>query len=207
MKGSPETIKNIVFDKKKTLRSITSTKKWDLVESDYLLENQIDILRLCTMKTPLLGEVMSVESDTDCTLKMNNGVRQIVENHEHSEDLQKQTKTKLFISEIQHKLNSYKYQDIHKNLYSENLFIPFQKTIELLLKSNLKCYYCKENVNIIYDSVRDMTQWTLERIDNTQGHNKENVEIACLSCNLKRRTMYHERFLFTKQMGIIKKLD
>ena len=50
-----------------------------------------------------------------------------------------------------------------------------------------------------------MKQWSLERIENQYGHNKENVEIACLSCNLGRRTMYHERYLFTKQLEIIKK--
>jgi hypothetical protein len=49
-------------------------------------------------------------------------------------------------------------------------------------------------------------QWTLERIDNDLGHNKNNVEIACLNCNLRRRTMYHERYLFTKELNIIKKI-
>lgn len=170
-----ETVKNIILDKKKTLRTITSTKKWDLEETDYFIENQIDKLK------------------------------QIMENLETPK--KHNQKTKLFISEINNKINSYKNQDIHKNIYSENLSIPFHKVIESLLASNLKCYYCRENVNIIYKSVRDMKQWTLERIDNKQGHNTDNVEIACLSCNLQRRTMYHERFLFTKQMGIIKKID
>lgn len=48
-------------------------------------------------------------------------------------------------------------------------------------------------------------QWTLDRIDNDIGHYSDNVVIACLSCNLHRKTMYHERFLFTKQLNIIKK--
>ena len=49
-------------------------------------------------------------------------------------------------------------------------------------------------------------QWTLERIDNGMGHNKDNVEIACLLCNLRRRTMYHERYVFTKQMMNVVKI-
>jgi hypothetical protein len=33
------------------------------------------------------------------------------------------------------------------------------------------------------------------------------VEIACLNCNLRRRTMYHERYVFTKQMGTVRLLE
>ena len=39
-------------------------------------------------------------------------------------------------------------------------------------------------------------EWTIERIDNSIGHNKGNVEISCLNCNLRRRTMHYERYLF-----------
>jgi len=62
-------------------------------------------------------------------------------------------------------------------------------------------------VHILYENVREPLQWTLERIDNDFGHNKNNVEIACLNCNLRRRTMYHERYLFTKELSIVKKQD
>ena len=40
--------------------------------------------------------------------------------------------------------------------------------------------------------------------DNKIGHDIGNIEIACLSCNLKRKCMYHERYVFTKQMKIVK---
>jgi hypothetical protein len=59
-------------------------------------------------------------------------------------------------------------------------------------------------MKILYEHVREPKQWSLERIDNDYGHNKNNVEIACLSCNLRRKTMYHERFIFTKQLNIVK---
>jgi 5-methylcytosine-specific restriction endonuclease McrA len=68
----------------------------------------------------------------------------------------------------------------------------------------MECFYCNQKVQIIYENVREPKQWSLERIDNEYGHNNTNVVIACLHCNLKRKTMYHERFLFTKQMQIIK---
>jgi len=62
-------------------------------------------------------------------------------------------------------------------------------------------------VSVLYEIVREPMQWTLERINNDFGHNYGNVEIACLNCNLHRRTMYHERYLFTKELNIIKKSE
>jgi hypothetical protein len=41
-------------------------------------------------------------------------------------------------------------------------------------------------------------QWSLERINNTIGHYQSNCVLACLECNLKRRTKNHEYFKFTK---------
>ena len=111
---------------------------------------------------------------------------------------------KTMMQQIQSKLNSYKSQDLAKNIYEPSKIVNLQSTIDLLLESRLKCYYCKETTRVLYEHVREPKQWTLERIDNSIGHNIGNVEIACLSCNLRRRTMYHERFLFTKQLTIVK---
>ena len=57
----------------------------------------------------------------------------------------------------------------------------------------------------MYDNVREKKQWTLDRLDNDQGHNRDNIVIACLDCNLKKRTMDDDKFKFSKQMRIIKK--
>ena len=84
--------------------------------------------------------------------------------------------------------------------------MDIKKVLELLEKSELLCYYCRKEVKLLYENVREMTQWSLDRLDNSEGHNKENVVIACLSCNLHRKTMYHERFVFTKQLNIVKKM-
>ena len=112
---------------------------------------------------------------------------------------------KTMIQQIQSKLNGYKSQDQAKDLYRSNEIIGLKSTIDLLIESQLKCYYCKETTKVLYEHVREPKQWTLERIDNSIGHNLGNVEIACLSCNLRRRTMYHERFLFTKQLTVVKR--
>ena len=39
--------------------------------------------------------------------------------------------------------------------------------------------------------------------DITEIH-KNNIEISCLSCNIRRRCMYHDRFRFTKQLNLVK---
>ena len=57
---------------------------------------------------------------------------------------------------------------------------------------------------ILSKKVRDQQQWTLDRIDNSLGHHKDNVVISCLQCNLKRRTTEIDRFTFTKQLKITK---
>jgi hypothetical protein len=106
--------------------------------------------------------------------------------------------------QIQNKVSSYKMQDIQKQKYNEDKFVDLNFVIGLLHEKSLKCFYCRESVYLFYNFVRENKQWTLERIDNAVGHNKDNVEIACLLCNLRRRTMYHERYVFTKQMSLVK---
>ena len=56
----------------------------------------------------------------------------------------------------------------------------------------------------MYESIREKKQWTLDRLDNDQGHNRDNVVICCLTCNLKKGTKNDKKFKFTKQMRIIK---
>ena len=106
--------------------------------------------------------------------------------------------------QIQNKISSYKMQDIQKKKYDDDKFVDFQFVISLLVDKKLSCFYCKESVYLFYNYVRENKQWTLERIYNERGHNTDNVEIACLNCNLRRRTMYHERYLFTKQLSVVK---
>ena len=107
-------------------------------------------------------------------------------------------------SQIRQKINGYRWQDIKKSIFCCSKFIDYEFVIELLKKSKGLCFYCQLNVQLIYDYIREPKQWTIERIDNTMGHNKDNVEISCLNCNLRRRTMHYERYLLTKQLKINK---
>jgi hypothetical protein len=86
----------------------------------------------------------------------------------------------------------------------ENLLVDFEEVLRLLVTCEMKCCYCSQNVYILYEKVRESKQWSLDRINNDIGHNKDNLLIACLECNLKRRRTNKDAFMFTKNMVIIK---
>jgi len=113
-------------------------------------------------------------------------------------------------SQIKGKIYGYLGQDVEKRekiVDPESAINPnLSNVLQKLIDSNIECFYCKEKVRILYEYVRDNRQWTLERINNKEGHHINNVEIACLGCNLKRRTIFHERFVFTKQLTIKKQI-
>ena len=106
--------------------------------------------------------------------------------------------------ELHKKINSYKQQDIKKDKNLDGL-ISYEELLEKLVLSKLKCYYCRKDVLLLYENNREQKQWTLDRLDNSLGHTKDNVVVCCLKCNLERRCLNDEKFLFTKQMRIIKK--
>ena len=107
--------------------------------------------------------------------------------------------------ELERKIKSYRAQDIKKDKLNEEKLIKIDECIDKLVLSKMKCYYCNEDLLLVYENVREPKQWTLDRIDNNKGHITENVVISCLDCNLKRRTMDDKKFKFSKQMKIIKK--
>lgn len=112
---------------------------------------------------------------------------------------------KLIIKQLKAKLSGYRNQDVLKGFYLEEEFMTIDKVLKLLVDCNCACYYCNSFTKVLYEYVREPIQWSLERIDNKIGHNDGNVTIACLNCNLRRRTMNQERYVFTKQLTLIKK--
>jgi len=111
---------------------------------------------------------------------------------------------KIMIKQIEKKICSYKQQDIDKQILNNEKLINIQYIVDKLLETEIKCYYCKCEMYILYKNVRDPKQWTVDRINNDLGHNNDNVVLACLDCNLKRRCKSADKFLFTKQLNIIK---
>jgi hypothetical protein len=112
--------------------------------------------------------------------------------------------SKIVVQEINKKIYGYKQQDIMKKHFDDFTFINFNCIIDKMIKVELKCYYCNCEMSILYDISREMKQWSVDRIDNDKGHNINNFHLACLDCNLKRRRRTDEKFLFTKQLNIIK---
>tara|TARA_B100000945_G_C20040791_1_gene439012 strand:- start:43 stop:507 length:465 start_codon:yes stop_codon:yes gene_type:complete len=115
-------------------------------------------------------------------------------------------KKNTIIKELKKKLSSYLAQDKKKNRpYDKKKYINYDELLCHLVKSKLRCYYCKVKVMLLYNNIREPKQWTLDRIDNNQPHNTDNVVISCLKCNLERRRRNDKKFLMGKQMKIIKK--
>jgi hypothetical protein len=123
-----------------------------------------------------------------------------------NEELHIREKT-IISQEIERKISNYKQQDLLKKRYNETLFIHFDCILNKLIDVNMTCFYCKCKVYILYEIVRELTQWTVDRINNDEGHNKDNFVISCLNCNIKRRNTNSSKFLFTKQLNLIKKED
>lgn len=163
--------------KEKKQRVITQTKRWNdtVQESDFTKAAQMTLLK-------------------DIYSKVENGW----------ESKEQDKKSYFLCSEIRKKMSGYKSQDIIKEKYDESKFVELNSILQLLVDSNLQCYYCREDMFVWYETSREPKQWTLERIQNEQGHNYDNVQICCLSCNISRRCMYHEKYRFTKQLSIEK---
>jgi hypothetical protein len=86
--------------------------------------------------------------------------------------------------QIKNKLSSYRCQDIEKGLFDKPNFADLSGVLQKMRTCQLKCFYCKEIVILLYENVREPKQWTLERINNKIGHTIDNVEIACLNLQL-----------------------
>jgi len=170
----------------KKQRYITKTNSWktQLGEDDFTIDKQLEMLKGFLFSHCLHSQDTTITESTTISPKL-----------------------KLMASQIKRKIDGYRNQDIEKNKLDPTAFVDLSFVLNQLIKSNLQCFYCKEHVSVLYHTVRDPKQWTHERVYNNQGHNKNNIEIACLSCNIKRRTMFHEKYRFTKQIFFEKETD
>jgi hypothetical protein len=112
--------------------------------------------------------------------------------------------SKILIQEINKKISGYKQQDKIKKIFDENKFLTIENIINKMIECQLKCRYCLNEMFVLYDISREIRQWSVDRINNDLGHNNDNFHLACLDCNLKRRRRTDEKFLFTKQLNIVK---
>lgn len=188
------TTKQLIFDpnpkktkkvatstKEKKDRVVTQTKIWNkhFKESDYCVSTQLQLIQDLREK---------LEHDTPAT----NANATLTD------------KQRFLRSQINGKIQGYKTQDIQKKKLDLNQFVDLLCVLDKLIECNLLCFYCKDPMLVWYKHTRDPKQWSLDRINNDYGHNKNNVEISCLSCNIRRRCMYHDSFRFTKQLKLTK---
>jgi len=129
-----------------------------------------------------------------------NYIKTIVENNYQFTD----ETTKITLQQINKKIYGYKQQDIIKKLLNDEKFITLESVTNKMIECELKCYYCSSEMNVLYDISRESKQWSVDRINNDLGHNIDNFYLACLECNLKRRRRSDDKFLFTKQMKLVK---
>jgi hypothetical protein len=111
----------------------------------------------------------------------------------------------VFVRNINQKLNGYLSQDRIKGRLDESVaHITRDEAIKKLVECGQTCYYCSKEVFVLYDVVRDAAQWTLDRINNSVRHSNDNVVVACLACNLEKRSRGKTAFRLTKQMVLHK---
>lgn len=148
---------------------------------------------------------MRVETNTwgltNEDLSHNNQIN-IIQHMLENNTLEKRKYYSMIVSHIKTKICGYKQQDVFKKKLNEEHFVKFDDVVILLKKCEMKCHYCSEEVFILYKRVRESKQWTLDRINNDIGHNTDNLVVACLECNLKRRRTNKDAFMFTKNMVI-----
>ena len=108
----------------------------------------------------------------------------------------------LLKEEIIKKISSYRQQDVLKKRLNKERIITYPYVKKMLIDCKLKCHYCEEDSFVLYETRRDMNQWTVDRIDNSIGHDIENIVISCLKCNLQRKSRSSEKFLCSKKMVI-----
>jgi len=189
-------------------------KKYDGIIKQY--PNMVDISFQINILNNILNKyknttTLTTPSNTDTSTDIiTETINTDTTNNIHNDDiihiLQLTHTETLIQNEIKLKIYNYKSQDVF-NKFNTNEIISLIQCIELLINSNNKCYYCNEICYIFYQHIRCPNQWTLDRIDNSIGHNLNNVVIACLQCNLKRKNTNSNKFLQSKQLKLIKLND
>jgi hypothetical protein len=177
----------------RTPKKRVESEKWTFDESYYNFETQLNLIKLIKA---------DVSSD-----KYPKNVKNADENSEESVNVSNDDCSKIskiIVQQISKKISGYKQQDLIKKKYLSESFLTFESVIDEMISCGLKCRYCNSGMLVLYDISRETKQWSVDRIDNDLGHNVNNFHLACLDCNLKRRRRTDEKFLFTKQLNLVK---
>lgn len=105
---------------------------------------------------------------------------------------------------ITDKLQGYRATDIRKGLYDVALFVTLDDVLKLMSISQQRCHHCGAEYRVLYTKHRDKMQWSLDRIVNSIGHNRDNVVVSCLHCNISRRDKAYGTFHDSKNIQVNK---
>lgn len=181
-----------IHKKEKQVKTRVEAQTWELSDVELSHPMQLDCLN---------KEQDANKKDLDATNTNNTNANKDATN---TNNTAKDKYHSRLLTHIKTKLSGYKQQDIVKNKWDRNKFVKLDEVVGLLIDCDLKCVYCSQETYILYNQVREGKQWTLDRIQNSLGHNSGNLVIACLECNLKRRRINKDSFMFSKNMVIIK---
>ena len=83
---------------------------------------------------------------------------------------------------------------------------PMKLRDSLYTLSHLESVYKiqKNNMFLVGDTLHSESLQEWINGGDHEGHNKDNIVLSCLNCNLKKRRTSNEKFLFTKQLNLIK---
>ena len=160
-----------------------SSEKWGLTDEYFTIEKQELIIKALFDNMNLNFNLNAISNNMESTVL---------------------NALNIISAELNKKISSYKQQDIIRKLLDTEKFIDLNTVITNLYECNLECYYCKDKMFLLYEIARELKQWSVDRINNDLGHNCDNIVMACLDCNLKRRCKGADAFLFTKQLTIVK---
>ena len=102
-----------------------------------------------------------------------------------------QCDSKGMLKAIEKKISSYKWQDIKAGRPEGNLTVNDVK--ELLKKQRFKCYVCNDEVLTCNWRPLCTYQMSLDRIDETLPHNRDNVLISCYYCNCRLHYLFEQQ--------------
>jgi len=173
--------------------SITGTNNRYLIKRANRVKNEVK-KRVIMNKYNISESFLTFDSQLQLIKEIHNNIN--TDNNLHEK--------KVLIQELERKIASYKQQDLLKKKYDESSFITMETVMQKLIECNMRCFYCQCQMLVLYEIVREMTQWSIDRINNSEGHNKDNFVVACLNCNIKRRNTNSNKFLFTKNLNLVK---
>ena len=115
------------------------------------------------------------------------------------------------IQQMEQKMDGYVRQDKEKQKrntpFDVHDRITLYDALQKIKESDYRCHYCNELLRLVYRITRDKHQWTLDRIDNDRGHDKDNLVISCYSCNIRRRKQSYVKFKEEHSVKHFDKLD